>query len=150
MQPHMLHKSCCLIIGYHFPRGLSAASLIHPFFHPAFYFFISLTLSLASSSCSSSIYLFFPPMFLISSLQSLLNIFSRPCVHLSSFLLEGALSEMATGSSVAQLGINKHLDISLLSPSPVDPFFPLTQGQRRRPPPLLLSPSSTFSVTLAV
>lgn len=63
-----------------------------------------------------------PQLLVISTLQ-LFPVSFPPLMLVSSFLLCRLLSEMAASSSVAQLGINKHLDISLLSPSLVALFF---------------------------
>lgn len=122
----MLHKSYCLITGYHFPRGPTATPLIpHSSSFPSSPLFLVLSLIFSKAPH------LFPPSLLPPSILLLLLLIppllylSLPSfVLVSSFLLDRLLSEMAAGSSVAQLGINKHLDFSLLSPSPVPLLFP--------------------------
>lgn len=138
----MLHKSCCLITGYHFPGGSHCHSFNSSLFHllflspiPVFsltcflllYFLFSILLS-NPYACSSFLLRSYP----LSP--------SLPSVLVSSFLLGRLLSEMAAGSSVAQLGINKHLDISLLSPSPVALFFSFHFSPRTRTTQAFLPP----------
>lgn len=113
------------------------------FFYPLFLSHIIDILSSQPETLTCILLLYFlsvfvfetPPLLLVSPLHIYsLSPITPPFMHLSSFLLDRLLSEIAAGSSVAQLGINKHLDISLLILSLVAlffslPFFFLTQGQ---------------------
>lgn len=144
--PHILHNCCCLITGYHFPQGSCAFPLIPPF--PPFIHSSSspvpslilsppqpkpftcllqtIILSLLPLPSATPRSPFFYPylLLLISPLQPLSSYLLSSLPQSSPpLLLDRLLSEMAAGSSVAQLGINKHLDIFLQSPSHVSPFF---------------------------
>lgn len=121
------HKSC-VITGFHLPWGPTATPLIlHSSSLPLSYPCYSL---LAGVLC-----LFFYKPHLCSSFllcsTSLFPMSFPSFMSVSSSLLDRLLSEMAAGSSVAQLGINKRLDISLLSPSPVALFFPSSPSSPR-------------------
>ena len=154
MRPHMLRKSCCLITGYRFPWGPTAAPLIPltapftplpqscPWYSP-------LTAKppnlLPLSLLPLSILPFKPHQRLL-----LFPISRPPFMRFSSFLRDRLISQMATGSSVAQLGINKHLDISLLCPLPFALFRPFdSSSHKRRTQASLSTLKPVFSVTLA-
>lgn len=154
--PHMLHKSCCLITRYHFPRGTAAALFLTLLLSsplPQSYPWSSQPNTLTSFLLFYFLSIFIfetPPLLLISPLHIFsLSPISPPFMHLSSFLLDRLLSEIAAGSSVAQLAINKHLDISLLIPSPVALFFSFHFSPHTRTRQVFLS-SLVFSVTLTV
>lgn len=114
VRPHIAHKSCCLITGYPLPLRS------HYYFNSSLCFFHSLSFSLdilSHSFTSSSCIFLTPTPSCSSSLQYLYDICCFIPSRTSPSSSYWTLSEMATGPSVSQLGINKHLDISLLSPS---------------------------------